>query len=120
MIWRGDAVGRAVAAYEQWGSGELRDKVIVAYSTMWGSTDALALAISDALAEAGLEVEAYDLAVASHSGLMAEMLDSKGLLVGSPTLHHGMLSSVAWFLQSLSGLQPKGRIGSAFGSFGWS
>jgi len=120
VIWRGDAVGRAVAAYEQWGSGELRDKVIVAYSTMWGSTDALALAISDALAEAGLEVEAYDLAVASHSGLMAEMLDSKGLLVGSPTLHHGMLSSVAGFLQSLSGLQPKGRIGSAFGSFGWS
>jgi flavorubredoxin len=120
VIWRGETVGRAVAAYEQWGSGELRDKVIVAYSTMWGSTDALALTISDALVEAGLDVQVYDLEVASYSGLMAEMLDAKGLLVGSPTLHHGMLSRVAGFLQSLGGLLPKGRVGSAFGSFGWS
>jgi flavorubredoxin len=120
VIWRGDAVGGAAAAYDLWGSGELRDKVIVAYSTMWGSTDALALAIADALGEAGLEVRAYDLTVASSSAVMAEMLDSRGLLVGSPTLHHGMLPRVAGFLQSVAGLQPKDRVGSAFGSYGWS
>jgi len=120
VIWRGETVRRAVAAYEQWGSGELRDKVVVVYSTMWGSTDALAQTISDALVEAGLNVQAHDLKVASYSGLTAEMLDAKGLLVGSPTLHHGMLPSVAGFLQSLGGLQPKGHVGSAFGSFGWS
>jgi anaerobic nitric oxide reductase flavorubredoxin len=120
VIWRGEAVGRAVAAYEQWGSGVLRDKVVVAYSTMWGSTDQLALTVADELVSQGLDVHVYDLAVASYADLMAEMLDAKGLLVGSPTLHHGMLYRVAGFLQCLGGLIPKGRIGAAFGSYGWS
>jgi anaerobic nitric oxide reductase flavorubredoxin len=120
VIWRGDLVGRPIAAYEQWGSGALRDKVVVAYSTMWGSTDELARTIGDTLVAQGLDVEVYDLAVASFARLMVELLDARGLLVGSSTLHHGMLFRVAGFLQYLGGLGPKGRLGAAFGSYGWS
>jgi anaerobic nitric oxide reductase flavorubredoxin len=120
VIWRGENVGRAIAAYEEWGSAALRDKVVVAYSTMWGSTDRLALTIADALVAQGLDVHVYDLAVSSPADLMSELLDAKGLLVGSPTLHHGMLFRVAGFLQSLGGLLPAGRLGAAFGSYGWS
>jgi anaerobic nitric oxide reductase flavorubredoxin len=120
VIWRGDAVARAIAAYAEWGSVSLRDKVIVAYSTMWGSTDELAHTIADAVASRGVQVELYDLAVTSTAHIMRELLDARGLLIGSPTLHHGMLYRVAGFLQYLGGLKPPGRLGAAFGSYGWS
>lgn len=120
VIWRGGLVAAAIAAYGTWGSGALRDKVVVAYSTMWGSTDELARTIADSLVAEGLDVEVYDLAVTSLAHLMVELLDARGLLVGSPTLHHGMLYRVAGFLQYVGGLKPAGRLGAAFGSYGWS
>ncbi|HEY5548466.1 MAG TPA: FprA family A-type flavoprotein [Coriobacteriia bacterium] len=121
VIWRGEAVGRALAAYEEWGSDDaLRDKVVVVYSTMWNSTDELAKTVADAVASQGVDVELFDLAVASIAQIMREILDARGLLFGSPTLHHGMLYRVAGFLQVLAGLKPVGRIGAAFGSYGWS
>jgi flavorubredoxin len=113
-------VGRAISTYVEWGSGELLDKVVVAYSTMWGSTDVLARTIADALIAQGLEVHLYDLAVTSYAQLMVELQDARGLLIGSPTLHHGMLFRVAGFLQYVGGLVPAGRLAAAFGSYGWS
>jgi flavorubredoxin len=120
VIWRGDLVAEAMAAYERWGSGALRDKVVVAYSTMWGSTDELARTIADALVSSGLDVELFDLAVSSIAHIMVELLDARGLLMGSSTLHHGMLYRVAGLLQYMGALKPAGRLGASFGSYGWS
>jgi flavorubredoxin len=120
VIWRGDLVAEAMAAYERWGSGVLRDKVVVAYSTMWGSTDELARTVADSLIASGMDVELFDLAVSSIAHIMVEILDARGILVGSPTLHHGMLFRVAGFLQYMGGLRPAGRLGASFGSYGWS
>ena len=38
-------------------------------------------------------------------------MDARALLLGSPTLHHGMLYRVAGLLQYLSGIKPKNKIG---------
>ena len=40
--------------------------------------------------------------------------------MGSPTFNNGMLPTVADFLHYLKGLRPRGKIGAAFGSYGWS
>jgi anaerobic nitric oxide reductase flavorubredoxin len=120
VIWRGTDVGAAVEAYRMWGEGVLRDKVMVVYSTMWGSTDQLARTIADALVSQGIDVEVCDLAVSSLASIMCDVLDSRGLLVGTPTLHRGMLYRVAGFLQYIGGLNPPGRIAASFGSYGWS
>jgi anaerobic nitric oxide reductase flavorubredoxin len=120
VIWRGDVVAKALAAYSRWTSNTLRDAVVIAYSTMWGSTDALAKAIADGVASQGVDVALYDLAVTPYAQILYEFLETKGFIVGSPTLHHGMLFRTAGFLQYLGGLQPVGRVGAAFGSYGWS
>jgi anaerobic nitric oxide reductase flavorubredoxin len=120
VIWRGDALGRAIEAYARWTSNTLRDKVIVAYGTMWGATDALARRIADGVAAEGVEVSLYDLAVSPIAAITADLLEAKGLLLGSPTLHKAMLFRVAGYLQWLAGLHPTGRLGGAFGSYGWS
>lgn len=120
VIWRGEALGRAIEAYGRWTSNTLRDKVVVAYGTMWGSTDALARRIADGVAAEGVEVSLHDLAVSPVATVTHELLEAKGLLMGSATLHRAMLFRVAGYLQWLAGLKPVGRLGGAFGSYGWS
>ncbi|MBU0728844.1 MAG: FprA family A-type flavoprotein, partial [Proteobacteria bacterium] len=39
---------------------------------------------------------------------------------GSPTLNNGILPSLADIMTYMKGLKPSGKIGAAFGSFGWS
>jgi len=120
VIWRGETVEAALAAYTRWNAGTMRDKVVIAYGTMWGSTDELAKVIADAIAEEGVDVELFDVGVTQYARITYELLDARGLLVGSPTLHKAMLHKVAGLLHYLAGLKPTGRIGAAFGSYGWS
>ncbi|TDB36959.1 MAG: FprA family A-type flavoprotein [Actinobacteria bacterium] len=119
VIWRGEALSAAYAAYARWNSGVKRDKAVVAYSTMWGSTKMLAEAITDGITAEGVEVDMYDLAVTSGAHITYELLEAKALVLGSPTLHHGMLYRVAGFIQYIEGLKPVGRMAAFFGSFGW-
>lgn len=120
VIWRGEAIGQVIEAYGRMTASDTRDKIVVAYSTMWGSTDILARAIADGVAAEGTEVVLYDMAVSLISQVTLDLMDSRALLLGSPTLHHGMLFRVAGYLQYLAGVKPPGKIAGTFGSYGWS
>jgi flavorubredoxin len=120
VLWRGDEVARAIRTYRTWDGGSLLPKAVIVFSTMWGSTDQLARTIADSLVAEGVDVEVFDLATSSLATIMSDILDARGLLIGTPTMHHGMLYRVAGFLQYLAGLKPAGRVGASFGSYGWS
>jgi flavorubredoxin len=120
VMFRGPDVARAIATYRTWDGVSLLPKVIVVFSTMWGSTDTLSRTIADAIVAEGVDVEVFDIATSSLAHIMSELLDARGLLIGTPTLHHGMLYRVAGFLQYLAGLKPTGRLAASFGSYGWS
>ena len=60
----------------------------------------------------------YEYAVCAQ-GNTIELLEAKGLLVGSSTHNNDMLLSIAAFMEDLKGLRPTGKIGAAFGSHGW-
>lgn len=118
VIWRSH-LKDIVDAYASWGKGETLTKALVIYDTMWGSTEKLAQALGEGIADAGIEVKLYNLTASDRSDVIKEVLDARALVVGSPTLNNGMLPSVAEFLCYLKGLKPKGKIGYAFGSYGW-
>ena len=99
-------------------SGVTRPKVVIAASTMWGSTDAMAPAIADGVAGTGAEVEYFDLAGTPIAQITHALLDARALLVGSPTLHHGMLYRVAGYLQYLAGPSPRTRSAVLSGALG--
>ncbi len=120
VIWRGEALQAAMHEYGRWTSGETKDRVTIAYSTMWGSTRALAHAIADGATEAGADTRVFDLADSRVADVTHHLLESKALLLGSPTLHHGMLYRMAGYLTYLEGLKPADRMGAIFGSYGWS
>ena len=120
VIWRHDSVPAAFDAYDRLTGGETEEKLLVVYSTMWGSTDVLAREIADGAGEGGVDVMLFDLAESEHATIMRHLLDSRALLLGSPALHRGMLFRVAGFLQYVGGLRPSGKLAGVFGSYGWS
>ena len=118
MIWRKD-LGKIINAYLSWAKGESKAKAVVVYDTMWGSTQIMAEAIAEGIASEGVEVRPYRLTDSDRSEIMEDVLDARAVVVGSPTLNNGMFPSVADFVIYMRGLRPKGKIGAAFGSFGW-
>jgi flavorubredoxin len=118
IIWRKD-LGKIISAYLSWAKGESKEKVVIVYDTMWGSTQIMAEAIVDGIASEGVEVSPYRLADSDRSEIMRDVLDARAVVVGSPTLNNGMFPSIADFVTYMRGLRPKGKIGGAFGSFGW-
>lgn len=113
-------VGTILEMYNRWSLGETGNKALVIYDTMWKSTARMAKAVAGAIAREGISVKMMNLSVNHRSDIMTEVMDAKILVFGSPTLNNGILPKMADFLTYLKGLKPKGKIGAAFGSFGWS
>jgi flavorubredoxin len=118
IIWR-KYIPEIVATYERWAKGETKQKALVVYDTMWGSTEAMARAIYQGIVEEGVTARLYRLGSSDKSDIVKELLEAQGLALGSPTLNNGIFPSVAEFSAYIKGLRPKGRIAAAFGSYGW-
>lgn len=118
VIWR-SYLDRILPVYRRWANHETERKALIVYDTMWGSTKKIAQALQEGLEEAGIPVTMRCLQTSHMSEIMPDVLVSKAILVGSPTLNNGMLPSVSGFLTYVRGLRPKKRLGLAFGSYGW-
>lgn len=118
VIWR-KYIREISATYARWAKGETEKKALVVYDTMWGSTELMAKAILKGLVEEGVPAKVYRLGVSDKSDIVQEVLEARGLALGSPTLNNGLFPSVAEFSTYIKGLRPKGRIAAVFGSYGW-
>ena len=118
LIWRKDP-NRIIQSYVEWSQGKVGKKILVVYDTMWGSTEALAKAILKGLIEEGAEAKLLHLRSNHRSDIIDEMLEARGILLGSPTLNNGMFPTMGDFLTYMKGLKPKGKFFGLFGSYGW-
>jgi len=119
IIWRTN-IGKILECYDEWSRQKTKLKALVIYDTMWHSTEMMARAIVDGLAQEGVSVRLFDLATSHRSDVITEVLDAGALVIGSATLNNGMLPRMADFLHYMKGLRPANKIGAAFGSYGWS
>jgi flavorubredoxin len=119
LIWRGSP-SKIVQAYDTWSDQKPKQKALIIYDTMWDSTEKMAYAIGQGLAEEKISVQLLDLKSNHRSDIMTEVLEAAALIFGSPTLNNGMLPRMADMLHYMRGLRPQNKIGAAFGSYGWS
>ena len=118
IIWRKDPM-KIVKAYLRWASGEAKKKVLIVYDTMWESTEKMAKAMLEGISSEGVEVVLYRLPFSDEGDIIGELLEIKGLLVGSATINNGILPTVSPFLREMEGLRPRNKVAAAFGSYGW-
>ena len=119
IMWRKDPA-KILKAYVGWSLQKPKRKAVVAYDTMWHSTQKMAEALAAALYQEGVEARPMHLRTVHRSDILSELLDAGAILVGSPTLNNGVFPTVADFLCYLKGLKPQNKIAAAFGSYGWS
>jgi flavorubredoxin len=118
-VWRKD-LGFILDLYKKWALQKPTAKAVVIYATMWHSTEKMAEAISESLAQAGIKTKLISMNETHRSEAAYEVLDAGALIVGSPTLNNNILPQMADVMTYLKGLKPANKIGAAFGSFGWS
>jgi anaerobic nitric oxide reductase flavorubredoxin len=118
LIWRRDP-GRILSAYAEWSQFKARNEAVIAYSSMWGLTDAMARLIAFGIMDGGCDVRLYDLHVSTLASVMTDLLEAKAVVVGSSTQNNIMLHKAAEFMAYLKGLRPRNKLGAAFGAYGW-
>ena len=118
VIWRTN-IEKILDCYQKWSTGELNERAVVVFDTMWHSTEILARTIAEAFAKRKIPAAFYDVKETPLSDIMTDIFTSKYLAVGSPTIHNGMMPTIAEFLCYLKGLRPTNHKAFAFGSYGW-
>jgi flavorubredoxin len=119
ILWRKNP-NKIIEAYVKWSKQVPDKKAVVIYDTMWHSTQLMAEAIAEGIHSQGVSVKPMKLREFHRSDIMTEVLESKAVVVGSPTLNNGLFPTLADILTYMKGLRPKNKIGAAFGSYGWS
>lgn len=117
-IWR-SLIPNILKEYTKWANYEAENKALIVYDSMWDSTKKIAYSLREGIEESGVNVTMRNLKTSHISDVITDVISSKMILIGSPTLNNGMLPSVGGFLTYLKGLKPRNRIGLAFGSYGW-
>ena len=118
-VWR-RKIDTIMESYAQWALQRPSNKAIVLYDTMWHSTELMARAIEEGLAQGGARVKVMSMGSSHRSDAAYEILDAGALVAGSPTLNNNIFPTMADVLIYLKGLRPQNLIGAAFGSYGWS
>jgi flavorubredoxin len=114
--------GRILSAYTDWATGVCENKVTIIYDTMHHSTQVMAHAIAEGLIAGGMDVKMYYLHEDERSEIVKDILTSKGICMGIPTIHDAPFPSIGDIIYYLKGLRfdhtgiKRGAI--TFGSMG--
>lgn len=121
VIWRDNPL-QIVTKYLEWAADYQENQITVFYDTMWDGTRKMAEAIAEGLkqADASVNIKLYNTARRDKNDIITEIFRSKAILVGSPTVNKGILSSVAGLMEEVKGLGFKHKKAAAFGAYGWS
>jgi len=121
VIWR-DNPTQIVEKYLAWANDYQENQITILYDTMWDGTKRMAEAIVKGILEIDkkVNVKLYNIAKTDKNDLITEIFKSRIILIGSPTLGGGILSSSAEILEMIKGLRFKNKKGASFGCYGWS
>lgn len=112
-----------IEKYNEWSSGVCKDKVTFVYDTMHHSTPKMAQAIAEGFMSEGVEVKMYYIHEDDRSEVVTDILDSKIVCFGSPTMMNNpypSLGDIVYYLTALN-FKATGTTKKAvcFGSKGW-
>ena len=110
---------RILDAYTKWTAGETKKKVIIVYVTMWNSTEAMVKTMVETLLSESIEVSLYNLSNADIGDIAKDLVDSKGIVLGTPTVLGGMHPVALYGAYLVRALRPPLKYGVVLSSYGW-
>jgi len=109
--------------YGRWSAGPKRGdrkRLLVLHASSYGNTTAMAEAVGRGAEAAGAEVAVRSLQGLDLEAALDEVEAADGIAVGSCTINGDALEHVWALFGAMATIKVKGKLGAAFGSFGWS
>lgn len=121
VIWRDNPL-QIAQKYLQWAADYQENQITIIYDTMWDGTRKLAEALAKGIKEndPDVTVKLCNIARSDKNDVVTEVFRSRAVLLGSPTINKGILSSMAMLLDMMAGLRFRNKKAAAFGCYGWS
>ena len=91
-------------------------KAAVIYLSTSGNTKVMAEAIAEGLMSRNVSVTTMNF----HEARIEEIKVADAIVIGSSTFYYRMLPPMEKFIESLEKANVTGKLGAAFGSYGWS
>ncbi|MGB9675618.1 MAG: flavodoxin domain-containing protein [Candidatus Bathyarchaeales archaeon] len=112
-------VERILNAYKRWVNGETKRKAIIVYVSMWHSTEKMIQAIAETLANEGIEIVVYNLALSDIGDIAKDLVDARAIVLGAPTVLGGMHPLGVYATYLVKALRPPLKFGVVLSSYGW-
>jgi len=110
---------RILGEYGKWTKGETREKAVLVYVTMWKHTEEMMDRMADTLIAEGIEVKSYNLTTTDLGDLAGDLVDSRAIVLGTPTVLGGMHPLAIYAVTLVKALHPPLKYGAFLSSYGW-
>lgn len=91
-------------------------KIVVVYLSTSGNTKVMAEAIAEGITSRNVTAMTMNF----HEARIEEIKAADAIVIGSSTFYYKMLPPMEKFIESLEKANVTGKLGAAFGSYGWS
>jgi len=121
VIWRDNPV-QIIEKYLEWANDYKENQITILYDTMWNGTRTMAENVASGIktSDDRVNIKLYNISKSDKNDILTEIFKSKAIVVGSPTINRGILTSVAAIMEEIRGLSFRGKKAAAFGCYGWS
>ncbi len=106
-------------AYKDWVSDRIVNTVVLPYISMHGSTEKMALYLTDALITRGVDVKVFNLSKTDLGKLAIALVDAATIVIGTSTVLSGPHPAAVYAATLINALKPKLKYAGIFGSYGW-
>ena len=115
-----------LSLYNKWSTEKQKikkdkPKVTIAFVSAYGYTKELAEKISQGISDnIDADINSFDMVTESYDNVLNEIIDSDGILLGTPTVNGDALPPISNLVNNLNGILHGGKVAGTFGSYGWS
>jgi len=110
---------KIIDLYQDWSSDTPKNKVVIAYVSMHGSTKQMVDFLVDDLLQRGIPVNQYNLLTTDSGVLGSAIVDATTIIIATPTVlfgPHPVAVNAAYLVRAL---RPKVKYLGVIGSYGW-
>jgi len=110
---------RIIEAYKHWSGGETKEKVLIAYVSMWGANEAMVRELAALLTAEEIDVKVYNLVSSDIGEIAKDLVDSRVIVLAAPTVLGGAHPLAVYGAYLVKALRPPAKYAVIIGSYGW-
>ncbi len=108
-----------IDAYKEWTADETENEIVIAYESMYGSTQQMIDYLIEGFIKLGITVKPFKLNQTDIGELAKALVNARTIILGSPTVLTGAHPTVVYAAVLANALRPKAKYATIVGSYGW-